>query len=240
MRLIELQERMKKKKLSYVLLINFKFFYPSFYYFTKFEGFGCLVIPKKGVPTLLVPKMEGARARLTKNKVKVYKKGFYSALKQVIGRSKRIGIDNSFLTVTEYSELRKKLKVRFTDVSKDLSKIRAIKTEGEIELIQKSCNSIVHILEKCIKNFRFRYEKEVIGFIEAEARKKGIAFAFTPIVASGKHGAFVHHPPIPGKISKGFLVIDVGLWLNGYCSDITRTFYIGKPTKKRLKIIFWF
>ncbi len=45
-----------------------------------------------------------------------------------------------------------------------------------------------------------------------------------------------HHEPMNIKIKKGFCVIDFGVKYKGYCSDITRTIYVGKPSKKEQQI----
>ncbi len=55
-------------------------------------------------------------------------------------------------------------------------------------------------------------------------------------MASGKAGSIPHHEPKKIKLRKGFCVIDFGVKYEGYCSDITRTIYLGLPTEKEIKI----
>ena len=65
------------------------------------------------------------------------------------------------------------------------------------------------------------------------------ALAFDPIIAFGKNGAEPHHKPNKTKLKNNQLVtIDIGCKYKGYCSDLTRTFFVGsKPTKEQ-KAIF--
>ena len=63
--------------------------------------------------------------------------------------------------------------------------------------------------------------------------------SFDPIIAFGKNGAEPHHKPNSTKLKNNQLVtIDIGCKYKGYCSDLTRTFFVGtKPTKEQ-KAIF--
>jgi Xaa-Pro aminopeptidase len=56
--------------------------------------------------------------------------------------------------------------------------------------------------------------------------------SFDTIVASGKNASNPHYSACNQKLSRGFLVIDCGVKVNGYCSDITRTVFLGSPTEK--------
>ncbi len=74
-------------------------------------------------------------------------------------------------------------------------------------------------------------ETEVAAEIEHQARLMGAeAMSFETIVASGVRSAFPHgrasSAPLPRR---GFLTLDFGIILGGYCSDMTRTVYLGKP-----------
>ena len=69
-------------------------------------------------------------------------------------------------------------------------------------------------------------------------RKGAQANAFTTIIASGRHGAFSHHDPSTvKKLEAGDMVIcDFGVYYEGYCSDITRTYPMGNVSEKLLEI----
>ena len=60
--------------------------------------------------------------------------------------------------------------------------------------------------------------------------------AFNPIVVSGTNSSRPHGVPGDNKITKGFLTIDFGVKLDGWCSDTTRTLCVGKPDDEMKKI----
>jgi Xaa-Pro aminopeptidase len=69
--------------------------------------------------------------------------------------------------------------------------------------------------------------------MEYDARQKGAeAMSFDTIVASGARSALPHGRASSARIGRGFVVLDFGVILAGYCSDKTRTVYVGKPTRQ--------
>lgn len=62
------------------------------------------------------------------------------------------------------------------------------------------------------------------------------SFAFPTIVAFGNHTAHIHHKPTGRKLTNNQIVmIDIGIKINGYCSDATRMFFVGRPKSLWLK-----
>lgn len=78
-------------------------------------------------------------------------------------------------------------------------------------------------------------ELEVAGVLESALRQAGSdGFAFPSIVASGPNAALPHARPTDRRIRRGdFLLIDFGARVEGYCSDITRTFALGPATTEQ-------
>ncbi len=68
-------------------------------------------------------------------------------------------------------------------------------------------------------------------YIRSYALENDLGLAFDPIVASGSNSRNAHHDN-SGILKKGFLVLDLGFTYKGYCSDMTRTFYIGTPSEE--------
>jgi len=75
-------------------------------------------------------------------------------------------------------------------------------------------------------------EKGIAWKIETLIREQGAdGAAFPPIVASGPNSALPHAVPTERRIEKGEpIILDVGAKIDGYCSDMTRTVFLGNPT----------
>lgn len=113
--------------------------------------------------------------------------------------------------------------------------VRAVKRAPEIVAIKRG----VSILEKVytwVRHARLsgRTEQAVAVEIAKIMRQEGAeALAFPVIVASGPGSADIHHWPTKRRIRRGdILMIDCGAVVHGYCSDCTRTFYLGKPSPR--------
>jgi Xaa-Pro aminopeptidase len=105
--------------------------------------------------------------------------------------------------------------------------------EKMLNKIRKSCEIASKILHEVVENLKEgKSEKEVASEIRKLAKTKANGIAFQPIVAFGKHSATPHHRATTRKLKKGDVVkIDLGVRIDGWCSDITRTFFTSKPTK---------
>lgn len=238
---------MIRKKVDLTLFYNVdsENFNKNMYYFSGYKGMGCLVVPKKDVPFLLVPLMEYERAKKN-SKVKVYcwekDKRLFVAVNERLRKEKivfnSIGIVYREFCYDIYRSLRKHIKkIKIVDITEECFGLRSVKKEKEIEIIKKSCRIASDILKKCIDNFsKFKTERDVEIFLHTETIKKGCELAFPTIVASGKAGSMPHYEPKNVKLRKGFCVMDFGVKYKGYCSDITRTIYLGTPSKKERKI----
>jgi Xaa-Pro aminopeptidase len=81
-------------------------------------------------------------------------------------------------------------------------------------------------------------ELEAALWIEKCCSKYGIStLAFPVIVASGPPAADIHHWPGKRKIRSGdFVLLDFGVVVGGYCSDMSRTLIMGNPSKRQSKI----
>jgi Xaa-Pro aminopeptidase len=77
-------------------------------------------------------------------------------------------------------------------------------------------------------------ENAVAAELEYRARLWGAeAMSFPTIVASGERSAFPHGTASEAKLPRrGFVTLDFGVILNGYCSDMTRTVHLGRATER--------
>jgi Xaa-Pro aminopeptidase len=113
-----------------------------------------------------------------------------------------------------------------------MNKLRAINKGSQI--IDKIFFEIV----KLLKSSKDLTEIRVASEIKKLAKKFGASgMAFPPIVSFGKNAVEIHHKPAKNKIGKNnFLMLDFGVKVSGYCSDFTRTLFLGTPNKFQEKI----
>jgi Xaa-Pro aminopeptidase len=117
--------------------------------------------------------------------------------------------------------------------------IRGIKTPKEIEKIKKACALSDKIFPEILKSIKIGItEKELASKITRLIRSKNGKLSFRPIVAFGKNASEVHHKPSNLKLRKnhGFIMMDFGAKVDGYCSDITRTVFFGNASQRQKKV----
>jgi Xaa-Pro aminopeptidase len=110
--------------------------------------------------------------------------------------------------------------------------LRWVKDEDELALMIEAalvgCKLFEHILGFIRPGLQ---EFEVAAELEHQARLLGAeGMSFETIVASGVRSALPHGRATSARLPRrGFLTLDFGVILKGYCSDMTRTVYLGKP-----------
>ena len=113
-----------------------------------------------------------------------------------------------------------------------VEQLRRVKDEDEIAIMVEAalvgCQLFEHILGFIRPGLR---EIEVAAELEYQARLMGAeAMSFDTIVASGVRSALPHGRASDSILPRrGFLTLDFGVILKGYCSDMTRTVHLGKP-----------
>ncbi len=150
-----------------------------------------------------------------------------------------VGFEEDYITYSKYKEYMHKFRINnFVEATKIIESLRMIKDNEEIEYIKKACK----ITDDCF-NMIIQYIKP--GMTEIQVARKIQDFyrdfaegeSFETIVASGENTSKPHAIPTNRKIEKQDIVlIDMGCKVKGYCSDMTRTIFIGEPTEEQLKI----
>jgi len=113
--------------------------------------------------------------------------------------------------------------------------LRMTKDTEELQLMEKAailgCNLFTAMLPHIQAGVA---ETEIAADLEFFARSLGAeGMSFETIVASGKRSALPHGRATSAKLPRnGFVTLDFGVILNGYCSDMTRTVYVGKPGER--------
>jgi Xaa-Pro aminopeptidase len=145
---------------------------------------------------------------------------------------RRLGFDDASLTVKQHTRLREMLPSGWELVpcAGIVEGLREVKDEQEVACVRAATEladrALTEVLEMGIVG---RTERDVAIELELRMRRLGAqAPSFPSIVASGGHGALPHAEPREVEIARGVLVtIDWGAYLDGYCSDCTRTFATG-------------
>ncbi len=106
------------------------------------------------------------------------------------------------------------------------------KNKKEIASIEKACRITDEIFADIVGLFRFTTERELMLHIRREIKKRGLREAFPPIVSGGARAGNEIHPKSTSAVLEGFVIIDFGVRVDGYCSDMTRTIFVGRPTVK--------
>lgn len=117
--------------------------------------------------------------------------------------------------------------------------LRERKDAGELRHIREAVAAAECALDALVTRVRTGMaELEIAGELEAALRKAGSdGFPFPSIVASGPNAALPHARPTARRIGDGdFLLVDFGARVAGYCSDITRTFVVGRPSDEQREI----
>jgi len=143
-----------------------------------------------------------------------------------------LGIEGEYLTVAARNRLATLLpkKVRLREVPPVVEQARMVKDSNEVDTIREAVNAGAGLFDPALRTIRPGVtEREVAAEMEYAARKAGAeGMSFETIIASGIRSALPHgrasSAPIPGR---GFVVCDFGVILHGYCSDRTRTVWVG-------------
>jgi Xaa-Pro aminopeptidase len=113
--------------------------------------------------------------------------------------------------------------------------LRLVKDEAELAIMREAaligCRLFEHMLGFLRPGLA---EFEVAAELEYQARRAGAeGMSFETIVASGARSALPHGRATANRLPRrGFVTLDFGIIREGYCSDMTRTVYLGKPAPK--------
>tara|TARA_Y100000590_G_scaffold52270_1_gene54873 strand:- start:441 stop:1508 length:1068 start_codon:yes stop_codon:yes gene_type:complete len=148
----------------------------------------------------------------------------------------RIGVDPDHINVTQYRFLKSSLnkKVTLVDTCSLVENMRLTKDEHELEAMRSAIEIADNVMQFAFDQISRSSltEKELALAIDREFRLHSDGPAFPLIVASGLNSAKPHHFPSDAPIVEDRpLVIDIGASVQGYCSDITRTFCPGGSSK---------
>jgi Xaa-Pro aminopeptidase len=230
-----LQLELQRLKLDAILITHL----PNVRYLTGFTGSAAALLIGGRQVFITDGRYAGqAREQVANPRVVVSKTGALAgAVREIAARKpSRLGIEAEHMTVSTRSLLARELSgCKLVETSGVVESLRMLKEVEEIDTIREAVLMGGRLLPVAIRALRpGRSEMEVAARIEYAARRAGAeGMSFETIVASGPRSALPHgvasEAPLP---TQGFVVLDYGVILHGYCSDMTRTVHLSKPTQQ--------
>jgi Xaa-Pro aminopeptidase len=213
----------------------------NWYYLTGFTGeSGALLISQKGA-TLVTD----GRFRLQSHeetsgvRVVLQKRSLFESMGRLLKVSghRRAGFDPGQLTVTQFANLGKAAgtRLKWVRASGKVEALRMRKDALELLQMRKAAVLAGEVIQAAIRLLKPGIrEMEVAAEIEYQMRKRGASGpAFETIVAFGERAALPHARPTAKRLRKNELVVlDLGVILGHYCSDITRTVFLGRASRR--------
>lgn len=224
-----LRERLRNLKLEGMIVTN-----PvSIKYLTNIENEGTLLITRKeNIFLTYTMFLESVKKTVTINdEIIVADFRDISQYENFFLFCENVGFEENYVTYKQYYYLKQKYKVNNLSETEDIiEKLRAVKDNDEIDKIKKACE----ITDKCF-NHLLEFikigttEKEIAFEIEMFFRKNGAkGLAFNPVVAIGENSSDPHWQPGDRAVKMADpILIDMGCKYQGYCSDMTRTIFMG-------------
>lgn len=239
-RLEKVKDLIKKQSLNVIIIFRPE----NLFYLTGFRGTtgALMVFPDKAA--LLVDSRYEERAEMEAANVEIWGgRSVATAVRDALNEAApdKAGFEANGLTYAEYESLLNGTagatkRIELIPVRSPIESLRVIKDQGEIEDLQKAADladKTIAYLAGRIKPKRTEREVafDAVNFMKTNGAE---GESFDIIVASGANSSMPHAASTDKKIAAGDLVlVDLGAIVNGYCSDITRTFVIGKPAPEQ-------
>jgi Xaa-Pro dipeptidase len=200
-----------------------------------------LFIPTEGTPAIIIPTLEAMKARtagIPEERIfdwsdNVWCEDAFENIADELNLSGwKLGVETLYMRVLESQHLfdcAPGLKIIPADELIDT--LRGIKDADEIAMMQKAVVVAEEAMNSLLPDIRIGMsEKQIAGMLTQKLLDAGAdAVSFSPIVASGPNSAIPHAVPTDRQIQEGdLLLFDWGALVNGYASDLTRTFAVGE------------
>ncbi len=240
-----LQTRLHAGEIAAALIID----RPATHWLTGFRGTASftLVFPRSAVFITDARYIEAARTELRNLRVVLQRASLEEQLRALLTRHrvKRLGVEGT-IPHDQWRWVRRLAPrgVRLVNITPTLTALRAVKTEAEIGALRRAVRLTDAIFADLLPWLRRRLRRgavteiEVARWLTREFERRGVEGpSFPPIVAAGPNSARPHAVPGTRRLRAGqFLLFDFGLVRDGYCSDMSRTVIIGKPTTRQRQI----
>lgn len=164
----------------------------------------------------------------------------HKSINNRVNNIENAAIEKEHMNVERYEVLTQMFSgANFISGEEILRQLRMIKDEKELSIMRQACELADYAVEVgCSEIKEGKTELEVLAGIEFALKKKGVSeMAFSTLVLTGTNAASPHGSPGMTKIQKGdFVLFDLGVMVDGYRSDITRTVAFGDISEKQREI----
>jgi Xaa-Pro aminopeptidase len=239
-RIEKLRILIKGKKVDAVLVTKRE----NYIYLSGFTGDSAYLVITQDAAILLTDSRftEQAGIQAPRYEIIEYRGSFAKALNDVL-KSRNIdtlGFEEYDMSYERYLEYREKLSVReFIPFGKAIEELRMVKGSDEIETIRKAVkiadDAFTHILGFIKPGVA---EIEIAAELEYFMKINGATGpSFETIIASGKRSSMPHGTASSKKVEPGdTITLDFGALYENYCSDMTRTVFVGEPDSEMKRI----
>src|SRR6266852_5023034 len=246
-RLCRLQKELSPHRLDYLLVTHF----PNIRYLCGFTGSaGVLLVNERGSVFFTDGRYTSqAREEVYGPKVIIARNAPLLAAAQWLNSSRKkaargagvMGFEAEHMTVLTRKQLADLLTpaFRLREAPPLVERSRMLKDAEEIDSIRAAVLLGASLFERALATIRpGTKETEVAAELEYAARRAGAQeMSFPTIIAAGQRSALPHGRASEKRIpAEGFVVCDFGVILAGYCSDMTRTVYVGRRTQEARRV----
>lgn len=209
-----------------------------------------LFIPADDDPAIIIPSLEAMKARdagISADRIFDWNDadGYHGAFQQACAHLEladyMLGVEALHMRVLELQLLQRYAPgLQIAHAEPALAALRSVKDADEIAAMEKAIAIAEKGLQRLIPRIKIGLsERQIAAMLTQELLASGAeSIAFGPIVAGGPNSASPHAMPTNRAIRAGdLLVIDWGVYVDGYPSDITRTLAVG-PIDDELRRIY--
>lgn len=233
-RVTQIRDELKRLELDAIIITHI----PHIRYIANFTGSAgtLLITPQRSVFFTDFRYKDQAAAEIGKAfETHITSSVFEEMLKQnLFDKTAAVGFQESYTTVSQLDDIKRVLKENKIKKTKEvINRTVSIKTSHELMLMQKAADITDKVFSDILDFIKpGMTEIEVANHMDYLGRSYGAeCAAFDMIVASGERSALPHGRATDKKIKKGEVVtLDFGFKYKGFCSDMTRTICVGKPT----------
>lgn len=238
-RIAKLRESISKKEADAALITK----RVNYMYMSGFTGTSAILFISRNRAVLITDfrYTEQASRQAPDYEIVRYQISIFEELNKLIESENIRGLcfEDGDLTYAQYAEYAQKLSARLIPSGKMVEELRIAKDDSETETIKKAAGIADQVFSHILGFIKPGLtEIEVAAEMEHQMRRLGAEGpSFETIVASGNRSSMPHGVASEKTIEAGDVItLDFGTIYKGYCSDITRTIFLGKPDREIAKI----